>query len=300
MSVFHELLVSRSQEIERRLEAALDREIRFYETIRPRRLLEAMQYSVLGGGKRIRPFLVMESAALFGINSGQSVHAAAALECIHCYSLVHDDLPAMDDDDLRRGKPTTHKAFNEATAILAGDGLLTLAFDILTDQTSHKDAGVRAELVQLYAQNAGPGGMVGGQALDLEAENGNPDEDEILTLQSMKTGALIRCACEAGAVLGQTSPDEKKALFQYGKHIGQAFQLVDDILDVTSDTKTMGKQTAKDADKGKGTLVGLKGVEECRRIAQSLLDQAVSSLDPFGSKASILAETARFMVERKN
>ena len=259
-----------------------------------------MRHSTLDGGKRLRPFLVLESAAVFGIAPGNAIHAAAALECIHCYSLVHDDLPAMDDDDLRRGKPTTHKAYDEATAILAGDALLTLAFDILSRSETHQDPAIRIELVKLYARNAGLGGMVGGQMLDLQAENNTPDAKGITLLQSMKTGALLRCACEAGAVLGGADQKSRKALYDFGGHIGKAFQLADDILDVTSDTETMGKQTGKDADRGKGTLVELHGLDESRNLLKTYLEDSFESLNPFGEEADMLRATARFIVERQH
>ncbi len=298
---FKALLKSHAELVETSLIELLNDTAIEYEIERPHRLMEAMRHSSLDGGKRLRPFLVMECAALFGIKGENAVLAGCALEVIHCYSLVHDDLPAMDDDDLRRGKPTTHKAYDEATAILAGDALLTLAFDILSREETHQDANTRIELVKLYAQNAGLGGMVGGQMLDLEAETKpSISENEILTLQAMKTGALIRCACEAGAILGNASKEDRKRLFEFGKIIGQAFQLADDILDVTSDAETMGKQTAKDADKGKGTLVSLYGLEASQLRAKELLNQAIEMLKPFGSKADILIEAARFTIERKN
>ena len=298
---FKTLLKSHAELVEQTLIRLLDDAPFEYEIERPSRLMQAMRHSALDGGKRLRPFLVMECAALFDVEPKKAVLAGAALECIHCYSLVHDDLPAMDDDDLRRGKPTTHKAYDEATAILAGDALLTLAFDILSREETHQDASTRIELVKLCAQNAGLGGMVGGQMLDLEAETKpSISENEILTLQAMKTGALIRCACESGAVLGNASKEDRKRLFEFGKIIGQAFQLADDILDVTSDAETMGKQTAKDADKGKGTLVSLYGLEASQQRAKELLNQAIQTLEPFGSKADILIEAARFTIERKN
>jgi len=265
---------------------------------RPEQLMAAMRHSALDGGKRLRPFLVMESAALFGIKPEQSVYAGVALECIHCYSLVHDDLPAMDDDELRRGKPTTHIAFNEATAILAGDALLTLAFDILARQETHIEANIRIELVKLFSRYAGLGGMVGGQMLDLEAETKTLDASEITLLQSMKTGALLKGACEAGAVLGNASKSERSALIQFGNQIGKAFQLADDILDVTSDAETMGKTTGKDADKGKGTLVDLYGLDESRRLLNVYLEHAFEGLEDFGPKANILRETAKFIAHR--
>ncbi len=271
-----------------------------FETTRPKTLMQAMRHSSLDGGKRLRPFLVIESAALFGISPDAAVNAATALECIHCYSLVHDDLPAMDDDELRRGRPTTHKAFDEATAILAGDALLTLAFDILSRPETHQDAEVQIELVKMYARNAGLGGMVGGQMLDLEAEASSPDAQAITTLQTMKTGALLRCACEAGAVLGSADEDKRGALLQFGTHVGKAFQLADDILDVTSDAQTMGKLTGKDADRGKGTLVGLYGLEKSRSMLESFQTEALDSLQGFGEEADVLRQTARFVVERKN
>lgn len=300
-SEFKTLLKSHAALVDKTLIELLDDTRVGYEIERPSRLMEAMRYSSINGGKRLRPFLVMESAAIFGLKPQRVALAACALECIHCYSLVHDDLPAMDDDDLRRGKPTTHKAFDEATAILAGDALLTLAFDILAREETHNDANTRIELVKLYAQNSGLGGMVGGQMLDLEAEvKPSINEQEILTLQAMKTGALLRSACEAGAILGNASKEDRARLFEFGKIIGQAFQLADDILDVTSDVETMGKQTAKDADKGKGTLVSLYDLEASQIRANELLNQAISTLEPFGEKASILIEAARFTVERKN
>jgi len=298
---FTTLLKSHAELVEQTLSVFLADTPFESEIARPSRLMNAMRHSALEGGKRLRPFLIIESAALFGINPQQAVIAGTALECIHCYSLVHDDLPAMDDDDLRRGKPTTHKAYDEATAILAGDALLTLAFDILSREEVHTNANTRIELVKLFAQTSGLGGMVGGQMLDLEAET-KPSitEQEILTLQAMKTGALIRCACEAGAILGNASKEDRQRLYDFGKIIGQAFQLADDILDVTSDAETMGKQTAKDADKGKGTLVSLYGLEASHKRAKNLLDQAISTLEPFGEKADILIEAARFTIERKN
>jgi len=298
---FKSRLTAHAKLVEDTLVTLLDDNTLDHEISRPARLMQAMRHSALDGGKRLRPFLVMESAALFDIKPLQSVMTGCALECIHCYSLVHDDLPAMDDDDLRRGKPTTHKAYDEATAILAGDALLTVAFDILSREKTHKDPGTRIQLVRLFSQNAGLGGMVGGQMLDLEAEKKTSiSQQEIMTLQAMKTGALIRCACNAGAVLGNATKEEQHSLFEFGDIIGQAFQLADDILDVTSDAETMGKQTAKDAGKGKGTLVSLHGLKASRKRAQELLNMAIGKLKPFGDKADILIEAARFAIERKN
>ena len=300
MRDFKSVLAEKADYLENFLEEVFSSETLSDEVQRPDILMQAIRHSALDGGKRLRPFLLMETAALFGVPTSASIHAAAALECIHCYSLVHDDLPAMDDDDLRRGKPTTHKAFDEATAILAGDALLTFAFDLLSRQATQNDPAIDLELVRLFSRCAGLGGMVGGQVLDLQAETIALSEAEILNMQSMKTGALIRCACEAGAILGKASAEDRTNLRNFGTLIGQAFQLVDDLLDVTADTATMGKKTAKDADRGKGTLVSLYGIENSRKRADDLLVQAVASLAGFGKSAKTLEETARFVINRKN
>ena len=276
------------------------------EISRPPRLLEAMRYSSLGGGKRFRPFLVVESAALFNVARSQALMAGAALECVHCYSLVHDDLPAMDNDDLRRGQPTAHKKYDEATAILAGDGLLTLAFDILSWMETHPDPAVRAELVGALARAAGLGGMVGGQMLDLAAEGrftgDGPQrlgETAILELQAMKTGALLRFACEAGGMLGQATPQQRKALERYGAIVGQAFQIADDLLDIEGDPALVGKQTGKDASAGKATIVGILGVTGAKARLTQLVAEAEQTLAPFASAAAILIEAARFVADRQ-
>jgi farnesyl diphosphate synthase len=230
------------------------------ERARPARLIEAMRYASLGGGKRLRPFLVVEAAALFGVSRAHALMAGAALECVHCYSLAHDDLPAMDNDDLRRGRPTTHRAFDEATAVLAGDGLLTLAFDILSRPETHPDIEVRLSLVTGLARAAGLGGMVGGQMLDLAAEGRfdavppRLDEQEVKTLQAMKTGALLRFGCVAGAILGKANRSQWSALDRYGSALGEAFQIADDLLDVEGDPATVGKATRKDAAAHKASL----------------------------------------------
>ncbi len=270
------------------------------EIERPSNLVKAMRHGVLNGGKRLRPFLVIEVGALFGASTNETLLCGCALECLHSYSLVHDDLPAMDDDDLRRGLPTVHKAFDEATAILAGDALLTVAFDILSSPKCHPAADVRCELVSLLARAAGQGGMIGGQVLDIEAETSAPDAHEIRILQSMKTGALIRFACEAGAVLGGASKEERQNMADFGKTIGLAFQLADDLLDVTSSSEDMGKRVGKDAEQGKGTLVGLYGIEKTRSLLNESLNEAEVLLRPFGDEADILRQTARFVVERSN
>jgi farnesyl diphosphate synthase len=274
------------------------------EVVRPERLMSGMRHAVLGGGKRLRPFLVVESAALFGAIGQGPLLAGCALECLHCYSLVHDDLPSMDNDDLRRGRPTVHKAFDEATAILVGDALLTLAFDILARDEVHADAGVRVELVRELARGAGIGGMVGGQLLDLAAE-GRFDkkralsESEIVTLQAMKTGALLRFACRAGGILGKADASSRAAIDRYGAIVGQAFQIADDLLDVESDTATLGKAAGKDAAAGKGTLVTALGIDGARAKLDALVTEAETVLEPFGVKADILRATARFIAQRR-
>jgi farnesyl diphosphate synthase len=271
---------------------------------RPARLLSAMRYASLGGGKRLRPFLVVESAALFKVARQNSLMAAAAAECVHCYSLVHDDLPAMDNDELRRGRPTTHKAFDEATAILAGDGLLTFAFDILSRPETHPDPAVRLSLVGALARAAGLGGMVGGQMLDLAAEgrfDGSPPklgEREVRTLQAMKTGALLRFACLAGAILGKAGEERWRALDRYGSALGEAFQIADDLLDLEGDPATVGKATGKDAAAHKATLVGVLGPAAARRRLAALVAEAQAALAPFGNDADILKAAARFVATR--
>ncbi|RDV03845.1 polyprenyl synthetase family protein [Undibacter mobilis] len=275
------------------------------ETARPERLVAAMRHAVLGGGKRLRPFLVVESAALFGAGREGALLAGCALELLHCYSLVHDDLPAMDNDDLRRGQPTVHKAYDEATAILAGDALLTLAFDILSREDVHADAGVRIALVRELARASGLGGMAGGQMLDLSAEGRfapkrSLSENEIITLQAMKTGALLRFACRAGAILGQANAEQIMAVEHYGAAIGEAFQIADDLLDVESDAATLGKAAGKDAEAGKATLVAALGIDGARARLNHLIDSADSALAPFGAKADTLRAAARFVAARRN
>jgi farnesyl diphosphate synthase len=272
---------------------------------RPPRLMEAIRYSSLGGGKRFRPFLVVECAALFEVPRQQALMAGAALECVHCYSLVHDDLPAMDNDDLRRGQPTAHKAFDEATAILAGDGLLTFAFDILSRPQTHSDAAVRIELVSALARSAGLGGMVGGQMLDLAAEGRfagatikRLGENEVRTLQAMKTGALLRFACEAGGMLGSATPSQRRALERYGSAVGRAFQIADDLLDLEGDPALVGKQTGKDAVAGKATMVDILGPAGAKARLKELVAEAEQALAPFGPGAAILIEGARFVADR--
>jgi farnesyl diphosphate synthase len=287
------------------LERLLAPELAGDEVGRPARLLEAMRYASLGAGKRFRPFLVVESAALLGVPRQHALMVGAALECVHCYSLVHDDLPAMDNDDLRRGQPTVHKAFDDATAILAGDGLLTFAFDILARPETHPEPTVRIELVLALARASGLGGMAGGQILDLAAEgrfaDGCPQqlgESEVAQLQAMKTGALLLFGCRAGGILGQAKPAERAALERYGSAVGQAFQIADDLLDVEGDPALVGKQTGKDAEAGKATMVGILGTEGAKARLRKLVDEAETALAPFGSSAAVLIVGAKFVAER--
>jgi len=266
------------------------------------RLGGAMRHALLAGGKRFRPFLVTESAALLGLDRAAGRDAAAAFECVHCYSLVHDDLPCMDDDAMRRGQPTVHKAYDEWTAILAGDALLTLAFEILARPSSHPDADVRAQLVLVLAAAAGARGMVMGQMLDLEAdkrgEPAAPGLEHIRRLQSHKTGALIASACEAGAILAQAAAPERASLRRFGEHLGLAFQIADDLLDAEGDAGTVGKATGKDDAAGKATLVGLLGADEARARLAAAEREAIDALRSFGDRAEILIQAARFAASR--
>jgi farnesyl diphosphate synthase len=272
------------------------------EIVRPKRLIESMRYSSLGGGKRLRPFLVVESAAVFDVPREGALMAGAALECIHCYSLIHDDLPAMDNSDLRRGRPTLHKAYDDATAILAGDALLTLAFDIITRDEIHRDAGVRLALTRALARASGVGGMAGGQILDLAGEGrfGDREPVDVARLQQMKTGALLRFGCIAGAILGQASAKEYQALDDFGRALGEAFQIADDLLDVEGDAAALGKPAGADAALGKTTFVTQLGVDGARQRVRDLLARADSALSVFGTRGEVLRAAARFVADRKN
>lgn len=263
------------------------------------RVVEAMRYAFFSGGKRLRPFLVLASADLFGVSKKQALRVAAAVECVHCYSLVHDDLPAMDDDDMRRGKPTVHIAFDEATAILAGDALMTMAFEILSDELSHPDPNVRLRLIRNLARASGHHGMVGGQMIDLSANTHKLGEAEVYRLQQMKTGALISFAAEAGAVLGHASPQAVSSLQGYARDLGLAFQIADDLLDVEGDPREVGKATGKDADAGKATLLDIMGVERARKQAEILANQAIEHLSDFDDKAALLRAVAHFAIFRR-
>lgn len=295
---FEVALALRARAVEQCLNALLGERMLDGEIARPKHLLAAIRHGVLNGGKRLRPFLLCESAALFGADGQAALRVAAALECVHCYSLIHDDLPAMDDDDLRRGRPTVHRAFDEATAILAGDALLTFAFDVIADPSTDLPAATRLELCRMLARASGIGGMAGGQALDLMAETTTPDEAGIVTLQAMKTGALIRYACEAGAVVAGATPGEREAMAGFGAAIGLAFQLADDLLDLTSTTAALGKTAGKDAAAGKATLVAMHGEEWSRRQLDGLVAQASDLLQPFGEQAALLRAAARFVAYR--
>ncbi len=265
----------------------------------PERLLGAMRHGALGGGKRLRPFLLVESARLFGADPDEALGAATALECVHCYSLVHDDLPAMDDDAMRRGKPTVHKAFDEATAILAGDSLLTLAFGLIADEDGLSPSA-RIGLVALLSRDAGAAGMAGGQALDLEAEGRTLSEDEIAMMQAMKTDALIACACEAGPVIADAAAPDRARLRRFGEILGLAFQLSDDLLDETADAATLGKAAGKDRSRGKKTLPALNGIAWTQDRLAELVAQAEAELAPYGERAMTLIEAARFVADRRH
>lgn len=262
-------------------------------------LFEAMRYGTLNGGKRLRPFLVMETSALFGVDPVRARRVAAAVEFVHCYSLVHDDLPAMDDAQLRRGKPATHVAFDEATAILAGDALLTLAFEILSDPETHEDPRVRCELVSMLAKASGGHGLCGGQMLDLIGEKAEFDLGTISRLQRMKTGKLISFACEAGAILGKANESNRRALVNYSNDLGLAFQVTDDILDVESDSKTTGKDSGKDAAAGKSTFVSTMGKDQAKQRAEMLVQQSIAHLNIFQGRADTLKELARYVLQRR-
>ncbi|MBM3482402.1 MAG: polyprenyl synthetase family protein [Alphaproteobacteria bacterium] len=266
------------------------------------RLFEAMRYSTFAGGKRLRPFLVLAGADLFGVPRAHALPTAAAIEMVHTYSLVHDDLPAMDNDDLRRGQPTCHKKFDEATAILTGDSLLTLAFEAVAASSGHPDAAVRANLVHALAIAAGAEGMAGGQMIDLDAEkkSGKLDLDAIIHLQRLKTGALIRFSCEAGAIMARAGDEARRALRTYASCIGLAFQITDDLLDHEGTTAELGKAAGKDAKAGKATFVQLLGAGEARRRAHALVDEAEAVLAPFGPKNALLRQVARYIVERRS
>ncbi|WP_288458257.1 farnesyl diphosphate synthase [uncultured Sphingomonas sp.] len=261
-------------------------------------LYRAMRHATIGGGKRLRPLLVFATARLFEVSRDAAGRVATALEAIHVYSLIHDDLPAMDDDDLRHGKPTVHKAFDEATAILAGDCLHALAFEVLADPATHADPFVRAELIMDLARASGPSGMAGGQAMDLAADGAQFDLGTVTRLQQMKTGALIGAAVEAGAILGRVAPEGRVHLRGYAHDLGLAFQIVDDLMDVEGDEQLAGKKLRKDGEQGKETFVSLLGIERARQQSRLLVDQAIDHLRSYGAEADLLRAIARYVVER--
>jgi farnesyl diphosphate synthase len=304
LSAFQARLAETAQAVERELEDLLSFEAQPGESRRPKRLIEAMRYATLGGGKRLRPFLVVETARALGRTDGGPRRAGAAIECVHAYSLIHDDLPAMDDDDLRRGRPTAHRAFDEATAILAGDALQALAFEILADPRTDPDAEIRVALSAGLARAAGLAGMVGGQMLDIEAETASApfSLDMIANLQAMKTGALLQFSVEAGARLAGANSAARAALAAYGRAVGAAFQVADDLLDAESDTATLGKRAGKDAGRRKATLVAALGLDGARRELHRLIGEASAAVEAAGLGASGdgLRAAATFVAARKS
>jgi farnesyl diphosphate synthase len=261
-------------------------------------LFEAMRHASIGGGKRMRPLLVVASCALFNVDRAAALRVGCAVEAIHVYSLIHDDLPCMDDDDLRRGKPTVHKAFDEATAILAGDALHALAFELVVDEAVSTDPFVRIELAEGLARASGPQGMAGGQMMDIAAETQTFDLNGVTRLQQMKTGALIAFSVEAGAIMGRVPPEGRASLRGYARDVGLAFQIADDILDEEGDEALAGKALHKDADAGKATFLSLLGIDRARAQAQMLVDQAIAHLNSFGEEADLLRAIARYAIER--
>jgi farnesyl diphosphate synthase len=297
---FVEILKSRAKQIDDFLAVYLSADAKNGEIDRPEKLVSAMRHGVLNGGKRIRPFFVIEIAKMLGADEKLALFPAAGLECLHSYSLVHDDLPAMDDDDLRRGQPTVHIAYDEATAILAGDALLTLAFDLTAHEESGLPAQVQIELVRALARDSGVGGMVGGQQLDLDNENKEAGEELISRIHAMKTGALIRYSCEAGAIIAGSNNKERQIIRRYGELVGLAFQLADDLLDVTSDVAAMGKATRKDAEAGKSTLIAIHGVEWARERLDQYVGEAEALLAQYGQKADIIRAATHFVAKRQS
>jgi len=302
VSDFAKRLDKTAEDTENLLSTLLSDTVLSDEIVRPKRLVDAMRYSSLAGGKRLRPFLVVESAAVFDVSREAALLAGAALECIHCYSLIHDDLPSMDNSDLRRGRPTLHRAYDDATAILAGDALLTIAFDIITRDEIHREPAVRLALTRALARASGVGGMAGGQMLDLAGEGrfGDREPVDVARLQQMKTGALLRFGCIAGAILGQASRAEYNALDDFGRALGEAFQIADDLLDVEGDAATLGKPAGADAELGKTTFVTQLGIEGAKQRVRDLLARGDAALSIFGARADVLRAAAHFVAERKS
>ncbi len=302
-STFTTRLTEAAGIVEASLEALLSDNTGQGEIARPARLMAAMRHAALGGGKRLRPFLTIETARLLGADGQGALRAGCAVELLHCYSLVHDDLPSMDDDDLRRGRPTVHKAYDEATAILVGDALQTLAFEVLADPATDPDPAIRSDLVLGLARASGLGGMVGGQLLDLSAEGRYGQirmaEADVRLLQMMKTGAILTFSVEAGAIIGRAEADARQSLVEYGRALGAAFQVADDILDREASAEALGKRTGKDQEKGKATLVDLLGMDGARRESRALVERAQAALSSFGPQAQTLREAVRFVAERQ-
>ncbi|MFZ1992188.1 MAG: polyprenyl synthetase family protein [Alphaproteobacteria bacterium] len=264
------------------------------------RIQEAMRYAITAGGKRLRPFLVIESAKLFNVDPAYALRAAAAIELVHTYSLVHDDLPCMDDDDLRRGQPTVHVAFDEATAVLVGDALLTIAFEVLASEKTHPSAEVRCQLIARLAEASGSNGMIGGQMIDMEAPNQSLSADSIILLQRMKTGALFEFACEAGAILAQAGHEHRERLRGYARDFGLVFQITDDLLDALSTAEKAGKAVGKDQEQGKATLISAFGVSGARSKAEQLARRAAEALVPYGTTAAALQELPIYLLDRQS
>lgn len=279
------------------IDARFDRLLQVPEDARAP-LYEAMRHAAMGGGKRMRPLLVVAACDLFQVDRERSMRVALAIELVHCYSLVHDDLPCMDDDDMRRGRPTVHRKWDEATAVLTGDSLYALAFEVISDEATHEDPFVRAELALELARASGPAGMAGGQMMDIAAADGSFDLQTTTRLQQMKTGALISFCLEAGSIMGKVSHPTRLKLRGYARDLGLAFQIADDILDVEGSEAQTGKALRKDEDKGKATFVSLLGVERARTQAGMLIDQAIDHLHGFGPEADLLRAIARFAIER--
>ncbi len=301
MTSIEDRLADTAAEVEETLAALLPLPTSDGDPLAEARVIEAMRYACQGG-KRLRAFLALETAVAFGVARDRAMRVACAIECIHAYSLVHDDLPSMDDDDLRRGRPTTHKEFDEATAILAGDALQTHAFTLLADERTHENAFVRVQLIAAVAKASGASGMVGGQMIDIAAETaGTPlSLPEITRLQRMKTGALIEVSCQAGGILGQADAAHMRMIEGYGRDFGLVFQIVDDLLDIEGDAATVGKAVGKDADAGKATFVSILGVEDAKDRAARLTEKAIAHIKPLGARGEVLAQLAAYALGRQS